>query len=77
MRADKAGVGTSEPLTDVIWRNVQSGWSFDFDHPSVEVDISMWWRQGFRPISSPGRALIVPSQPQPIPVASMIKGKQI
>ena len=35
MRAEKAGVGTSEPLTDVIWRNVQSGWSFAFDHPSV------------------------------------------
>jgi len=63
MRAEKAGVGTSEPLTDVIWRNVQSGWSIAFEHPSVEVDISMWWRQGFRPISLPGRALIVPSQP--------------
>jgi len=50
MRAEKAGVGTSEPLTDVIWRNVQSGWSFAFDHQLVEVDISMWWRlQGFPP----------------------------
>ena len=73
MRANKAEVGTREPLTDVIWRKVQNGWSFAFDHPSVEVNISMWWRlQGFRPVSSPVRALIVPSQPQPMPVASMI-----